>query len=95
MKNIVYAVVLLLLSLGGVVARKTYFRLPVMELKRRGYVTHVDDKSGCPCQRAVRKKIGSAVPRPFLLARRGTAFFLFEIRLLHVLSWMSAARTFT
>lgn len=35
MSNIVYAVVFLLLSLGGVVVRKTYFRLPVRELKRR------------------------------------------------------------
>jgi len=35
MKNIIYAIVFLLLSLGGVVARKTYFRLPVRELKRR------------------------------------------------------------
>jgi CBS domain containing-hemolysin-like protein len=35
MKNIFFAVILLLLSLGGVVARKTYFRLPKRELKRR------------------------------------------------------------
>lgn len=35
MKNIIFALVLLLLSLGGVVVRKTYFRLPLRELKRR------------------------------------------------------------
>lgn len=35
MRNIIFAAVLLLLSLGGVVIRKTYFRLPVRELKRR------------------------------------------------------------
>ncbi len=35
MSNIIYAAILLLLSLGGVVVRKTYFRLPVRELKRR------------------------------------------------------------
>ncbi|HVX57700.1 MAG TPA: CBS domain-containing protein [Candidatus Saccharimonadales bacterium] len=35
MSNIVYAVISLLLCLGGVVVRKTYFRLPLRELKRR------------------------------------------------------------
>lgn len=35
MKNIIFALVLLLLALGGVVVRKTYFRLPLRELKRR------------------------------------------------------------
>ena len=35
MRNIVYAVVFLLLCLSGLVVRKTYFRLPVRELKRR------------------------------------------------------------
>jgi CBS domain containing-hemolysin-like protein len=35
MNNIVFALVLLLLSLAGVVVRKTYFHLPVRELKRR------------------------------------------------------------
>jgi CBS domain containing-hemolysin-like protein len=35
MKNIIFAAVLLLLSLAGVVVRKTYFHLPVRELKRR------------------------------------------------------------
>lgn len=35
MKNIVFALVLLLLSFAGLVVRKTYFRLPVNELKRR------------------------------------------------------------
>jgi CBS domain containing-hemolysin-like protein len=35
MNNVIFAIVLLLLSLGGVVVRKTYFRLPVRELKRR------------------------------------------------------------
>lgn len=35
MRNIVYAVIFLLLSMGGVVVRKTYFRLPLRELKRR------------------------------------------------------------
>jgi CBS domain containing-hemolysin-like protein len=35
MRNIIFALVLLLLSLGGVVVRKTYFRLPLRELKRR------------------------------------------------------------
>lgn len=35
MDNIIYASISLLLSLGGVVVRKTYFRLPVRELKRR------------------------------------------------------------
>jgi CBS domain containing-hemolysin-like protein len=35
MKNIIFALVLLLLSMGGIVVRKTYFRLPVHELKRR------------------------------------------------------------
>lgn len=35
MNNIVYAVVFLLLAFGGIVVRKTYFRLPVRELKRR------------------------------------------------------------
>jgi CBS domain containing-hemolysin-like protein len=35
MRNIIFAAALLLLSLGGVVIRKTYFRLPVRELKRR------------------------------------------------------------
>ncbi len=35
MRNIIYAAIFLLLSLGGVVVRKTYFRLPVRELKRR------------------------------------------------------------
>jgi CBS domain containing-hemolysin-like protein len=35
MKNIIFALILLLLSLGGVVVRKTYFHLPVRELKRR------------------------------------------------------------
>lgn len=35
MRNIVYAAVFLSLSLGGVVVRKTYFRLPLRELKRR------------------------------------------------------------
>lgn len=35
MRNIIYALILLLLALGGIVVRKTYFRLPVRELKRR------------------------------------------------------------
>lgn len=35
MSNIIYAAILLLLSLGGVVVHKTYFRLPILELKRR------------------------------------------------------------
>ncbi|HEX5744001.1 MAG TPA: CBS domain-containing protein [Candidatus Saccharimonadales bacterium] len=35
MRNIIYAAVFLLLSFGGIVVRKTYFRLPVRELKRR------------------------------------------------------------
>lgn len=35
MTNIIYAAVFLLLSLAGVTIRKTYFRLPVRELKRR------------------------------------------------------------
>jgi CBS domain containing-hemolysin-like protein len=35
MKNIIFAVVLLVLSMGGIVVRKTYFQLPVRELKRR------------------------------------------------------------
>lgn len=35
MSNVIYAVVFLLLSLGGVVVRKTYFNLPARELKRR------------------------------------------------------------
>lgn len=35
MRNIIFAAVLLLLSLTGIVARKTYFQLPVRELKRR------------------------------------------------------------
>lgn len=35
MKNIIFAVILLFLSLGGLVVRKTYFRLPQRELKRR------------------------------------------------------------
>lgn len=35
MKNIIFAVVLLVLALGGIVVRKTYFRLPKHELKRR------------------------------------------------------------
>lgn len=35
MSNTIYAVIFLLLSLGGVVVRKTYFRLPTRELKRR------------------------------------------------------------
>lgn len=35
MINVIYAAVCLLLCLGGVVVRKTYFRLPVRELKRR------------------------------------------------------------
>lgn len=35
MTNIIIAIVLLLLALGGVVVRKTYFALPVRELKRR------------------------------------------------------------
>lgn len=43
MRNVIFAVVLLLLSLGGVVLRKTYFRLPVRELKRRA--EHHDPKA--------------------------------------------------
>jgi CBS domain containing-hemolysin-like protein len=35
MKNIIFAAVFLLLSMGGIVLRKTYFQLPVRELKRR------------------------------------------------------------
>ncbi|HYH36246.1 MAG TPA: CBS domain-containing protein [Candidatus Saccharimonadales bacterium] len=35
MNDVIFALVLLLLSLGGVVVRKTYFHLPVRELKRR------------------------------------------------------------
>ncbi len=35
MRNIIFAAVLLLLSLGGLVVRKTYFQLPLRELKRR------------------------------------------------------------
>ena len=35
MRNIIYATVFLLFALGGVVVRKTYFRLPLRELKRR------------------------------------------------------------
>lgn len=35
MRNVIFALVSLLFALGGVVVRKTYFRLPVRELKRR------------------------------------------------------------
>lgn len=35
MDSVIFAIALLLLSLGGVVVRKTYFRLPLRELKRR------------------------------------------------------------
>lgn len=50
MRNIVYAAVFLLLSFGGIVVRKTYFRLPVRELKRRA---EKHDKTARTLYRAV------------------------------------------
>jgi CBS domain containing-hemolysin-like protein len=35
MTNLIFALILLVLALGGVVVRKTYFALPIRELKRR------------------------------------------------------------
>src|SRR6185312_2336387 len=44
MNDIIYAVILLLLAFIGIVLRKTYFRLPVRELKRRA--EHHDAAAG-------------------------------------------------